>query len=67
MYFHKPRYSLYIVAISAFIVVFLSFILVQKYGFIGSGYAILAGSIVAYLVDKYFSFKMLRMEYVQKD
>jgi len=63
MYFNKPRYSLYIVSISAFVVVVLSLVLVQKYGFIGSGYAILAGSIVAYLANKYFSYKMLKVEY----
>lgn len=67
MYFHKPRYSLYMVAISAFIVVLLSLVLVKKYGFLGSGYAILIGSVVSYIANKYFSFKMLRMEYVKKD
>lgn len=67
MYFHKPRYSLYIVSISAFVVVVLSFILVKQYGFIGSGYAILASSIIAYFANKYFSFKMIRIEYDKKN
>jgi len=67
MYFHKPRYSLYSVSISAFVVVMLSLVLVKQHGFMGSGYAILAGSIVAYVANKYFSFKMLKVEYVNKD
>lgn len=67
MYFHKPKYSLYVISISAFVVVFLSLVFVQRYGFISSGYAILAGSTVAYVANKYFSFKMLKVEYVKKD
>lgn len=63
MYFHKPRYSLYLVSISAFVVVLLSFVFVRQYGFMGSGYAILVGSVVAYVANKYFSYKMLKVEY----
>lgn len=67
MYFHKPRYSLYLVSIAAFVVVVFSFVLVKNYGFIGSGYAILSGSVVAYLANKYFCYKMLKVEYDKKD
>lgn len=67
MYFHKPRYSLYVISISAFVVLAFSFLFVHQYGFIGSGYAILFGSIVAYVANKYFSFKMLKVQYVKED
>ncbi|MDD2974739.1 MAG: oligosaccharide flippase family protein [Aliarcobacter cryaerophilus] len=63
MYFHKPRYGLYIVTISAFVILILSYIIVDRYGYIGSGYAILIGSFIAYLSNKYYSYKLIKMEY----
>ena len=63
MYFNKPRYGLYIITLSAIFVVLLSFILVEKYGYIGSAYAILIGSSIAYLASKLFTYRLLNSEY----
>ena len=62
MYFHKPRYSLYIVSFGAMFVLILSFLLVPKYGYIGSAYAMLSGSIIAYLASKIYNIRLLKME-----
>ena len=67
MYFHKPRYSLYIVSFGAMFVLILSFLLVPKYGYIGSAYAMLSGSVVAYFASKIYNTKLLKMELKLKE
>lgn len=58
LYFHKPKYPLYIISFSAALVVSLSIALVPEKGMMGSAYAILAGSSLTYLLNKFYFYKL---------
>lgn len=66
LYFHRPRYSLYVTAIGAFFVVLLSFIFVPQYGSIASAIAILFGSIAVYVSSKLLINRIIHKEFKSK-
>jgi O-antigen/teichoic acid export membrane protein len=61
-YFNKPKYTLYITSLSAFVVVSFSALFVPKFGLLASSYSILLGSFVAMLVNMVLYKKMLRTQ-----